>query len=79
MTTIYVPPNLSPRNSPRVTQVCAAVVDSLHRALTISCDTGRITGPEFDRVTHLINHRDALILDESTLTTECVGQLLGGN
>jgi hypothetical protein len=79
MTTIYVPPELSPRNSPRVTQVCAAVVDSLYRALTVTCETGRTTGAEFDKVVNLINHRDALILDESTLTTECVGQLLGGN
>jgi hypothetical protein len=79
MTTILVPPELSPRNSPRVTQVCAAVVDSLHRALTISCETGRTTGAEFDKVVNLIQHRDALILDESTLTSECVGQLLGGN
>ena len=79
MTTIYVPPSLSPRNSPRVTQVCAAVVDSLHRALTVTCETGRTTGAEFDKVVNLIQHRDALILDESTLTSECVGQLLGGN
>jgi hypothetical protein len=79
MTTIYVPSELSPRNSPRVTQVCAAVVDSLHRALTVTCETGRTTGAEFDKVVNLIQHRDALILDESTLTSECVGQLLGGN
>jgi hypothetical protein len=79
MTTILVPPELSPRNSPRVTQVCAAVVDSLHRALTVTCETGRTTGAEFDKVVNLIQHRDALILDESTLTSECVGQLLGGN
>lgn len=79
MTTIYVPPELGPRSSPRVTQVCSAIVDSLGRALAISCETGRINGPEFERVEELIRRRDALILDESTLTSECVGQLLGGN
>lgn len=79
MTTIYVPPELGPRTSPRVTQACAAIVDCLGRALAVSCETGRINGPEFDRVVTLIRHRDALILDESTLTSECVGQLLGGN
>lgn len=79
MTTIYVPPDCGPRSSPRVTQVCSAIVDSLGRALAVSCETGRVTGPEFDRVVTLIRHRDALVLDESTLTSECVGQLLGGN
>lgn len=79
MTRIFVPPECRTSTSIRIDQTCAAIIEGLHRCLTISYESGRTTGPEFDRVIHLIQQRDMLVLDESTLTTECIGQLLGGN
>lgn len=39
--------------------------------------------PEFEsdhaELQHLIRERDDIVLDESTLTPECIGQLMGGN
>lgn len=64
--------------SPRLTEHCAEVICALSGALAIACETGRTTGPEFDNVSELIRKRDEVILDESDLTPECIGQLIGG-
>lgn len=34
---------------------------------------------DHERLRSLIRERDDIILDESTLTPECIGQLMGGN
>lgn len=69
----------NPRLSPRLAALQPTLIGALHRALTIACETGRTSGPEFDQVSELIRRRDDLILDESDLTVECVGQIMGGN
>jgi len=65
--------------SPRVGAAQAAALGAMHSALRIAATTGRTTGPEFDRVSTLMRERDDIILDESELTPECLGQLSGGN
>lgn len=57
----------------------AELVGAMHRALTIAVETPRTHGPEFDTVVDLIRERDAITLDDSDLTPECIGQLMGGN
>lgn len=66
-------------NSPRLIAKRAELVGAMSRALTIAVETPRTHGPEFDRVATLIRERDDIALDESDLTPECIGQLMGGN
>ncbi len=66
-------------NSPRLIAKRAELVGAMSRALTIAVETPRTHGPEFDTVVELIRERDDIALDESDLTPECIGQLMGGN
>lgn len=67
-------------DAPRVRRAAAAVNEHLTATLrrALAPNAPDLTDA-LDTARALIAERDAIILDESTLTPECIGQLMGGN
>jgi len=70
---------LAVQDQPHIRAVRCEIVNAQCTALSITLNSGRVGGPEFDRVTALIRARDELIREALNVTDECVGQLMGGN
>lgn len=68
---------MSPRLQNAAAEVCAAVVKSLQLSMQDFDSPEAYAARE--ETARLIAERDDIALDESTLTPECIGQLMGGN
>lgn len=72
---------MSPRLIEAMDRVVSHGVTMLHRSIVdLSYEPGAMHfESDAAQLKQLIRERDDIALDESTLTPECIGQLMGGN